>query len=60
MQKNSCEHTVADNIDKASELLQENPEIAKSFFNKLGWAIVLSSISAGFAAVTWGIYFLMK
>lgn len=60
MQKNSCDHTVANNIDKASELLQENPEIAKSFFNKLGWAIILFSVSAGIAAATWGIYFLIK
>lgn len=55
-----CNHPVVDGIDKASDLIRENKEIAQSFFNKVGWAIILFSLSAGVAAATWGIYFLIK
>lgn len=53
--KNHCSH-IAESIDEASEFARENPSLAK----QIGWAIIIASTTGGFAAVTWGIYFLTK
>jgi hypothetical protein len=43
-------------IDEISEFAQENPNFAK----QIGWAIIILCASGGFAAATWGIYFLIN
>lgn len=53
--KNHCSH-IAESIDEASDFAKENPSLAK----QIGWAIIVASATGGFAAVTWGIYFLTK
>jgi hypothetical protein len=52
--KKHCTH--AEIIDEASEFVKENPSLAK----QIGWAIIIASATGGFAAVTWGIYFLTR
>lgn len=47
---------IAESIDEASDFARENPNLAK----QIGWAIIIACGSGGFAAVTWGIYFLIK
>jgi hypothetical protein len=42
-------------IDEISEFAQENP----GFIKQIGWAIIILCASGGFAAATWGIYFLI-
>lgn len=51
---------IAETIDEASDFAKENPEIAKEFFNKVGWGIPIFFAFAGITSVTWGIYFLIK
>lgn len=53
--KNHCS-TVAESIEEASDFAKENPNFAK----QVGWAIIIACATGGFAAVTWGIYFLIK
>jgi len=48
--------TIAEGIGEASNFVKENPSLAK----QIGWAIIIASATGGFAAVTWGIYFLIK
>ena len=54
-QKNK-HYSVAETINEASDFVKENPSLAK----QIGWAIIIASATGGFAAVTWGIYFLTK
>jgi len=54
IKNNQCSH--AQIIEEASEFAKENPSLAK----QIGWAIIIASATGGFAAVTWGIYFLTK
>ena len=54
--KKEYQSPIAESIDEASDFVKENPSIAK----QIGWAIIIASGSGGFAAITWGIYFLTK
>lgn len=58
MNENKKNHNsiVAETIDEASEFAKDNPYLSK----QIGWAIMIASAFGGFAAVTWGIYFLIK
>jgi len=61
MPQNNCDnHQIAEIIDSGSNFAKENPDIAKAFFNKLGWAFILFFLSAGIASATWGLYFVLK
>ncbi len=56
MADKDCNSSIAESIDQVSDLVKENPGLGR----QIGWAIIIASTTGGFAAVTWGIYFLIK
>ena len=60
MSENNCENHIAESIESASNFAKQNPEIAKSFLDKVGIAFILFFTAAGVASATWGLYFVLK